>query len=1112
MKAITALPLAGVVLFLTAAPKPDPREGAYRDNNIGVGLLEEYNYDGAATAFRRALSADSSLSIARVNLAIALLYAPDMDNARKEAEAAAIALPSAAQPHYVLGLVAKSQNRPDDAIAEFRKVLAMDPSDVGANVNLGQVFAQLRRNEEALAAFRAASAADPFNITALYNLGITLTRAGQAEEGQKALDAFANLRKAGTGIVFGQSYPDQGRYSEALVSSGAEASLVDPSTPEVAFVDVTGAWLPEEGGGSARGEARGRLALLDYDGDGKLDLFVIGEAGQRLLRNTGSRFVDVTRAAGLDPAARGIGVVAGDVDGDGRPDLLVLRQSGLTLYHNEGEKGFSDVTAAAGLGSAPPSRSAALVDYDHDGDLDIVTGGVGAANRVLRNDGKGVFTDVTEAAGIAVAQPTAFSIIPTDFDNHRDVDLAFANTDGPPMLFQNRRDGSFRDVAAETGLGKAQGRFTAFAAADLNKDSYTDFFLGRSDGLGLLALSDGKLHFALAPVPGTAGSTEAMFFDYDNDGILDLVTLSARGLHLLRNLGARFEDVTTKALPPNLVPESFVAGDIDGDGATDLVLRMPTGAIRILRNQGGTRNHSLAVRLFGRASNRNGIGAKIDIRAGSLRQKLETFAATPEAAPADLVFGLGARIAADAVRVLWPSGTLQTETEPAKVALAAVSIEELDRKPSSCPFLYAWNGSRFGFVTDFMGGGEMGYQEAPGAWNTPIPEEYVRLDSEQLKAKDGRYEVRVTNELEEALFIDRLRLIAVTHPADIDVFPNEGMGEAQRPHKVIAVRGAHVPRSVVDGAGRDQRERLSRVDRLFVDDFPLEGIRGYAKEHALVFDLSDVPGERAVLLLTGWTDYAFSSDTIAANQRGLSLKPPSLQVLDDQGHWLTVEEDIGIPVGRPQTVVVPLGGVWRGQSRLVRITTSMRVYWDRALVGESVDASFDEVSLDAVIADLRDRGFSEKVSPDGKEPYLYDYDRVSRRLPWKLFPGRYTRLGDVRELIARSDDVFVISRPGDELALSFDAARLPPIRPGWKRTFLLHADGFSKEMDINSATPYALAPLPFHGMTRYPYSPPEAYPMTEEKLALMERYDTRVVPEALPSLEAALTAALEAGR
>lgn len=259
---------------------------------------------------------------------------------------------------------------------------------------------------------------------------------------------------------------------------------------------------------------------------------------------------------------------------------------------------------------------------------------------------------------------------------------------------------------------------------------------------------------------------------------------------------------------------------------------------------------------------------------------------------------------------------------------------------------------------------------------------------------------------------------------------------------------------------------------------------------------------RTLLLLTGWTDYAFSSDNVAAHQRGLALRPPSLQVKDRAGRWRTVVESMGFPVGRPQTVTVDLTGKFLSASREVRIVTNMRVYWDQILVDDAgADSSSLRVErLEAAAADLRERGFSAQVTPDGREPFDYDYARVSAESPWKVFTGRYTRLGDVRALVAATDDMFVVSRPGDEVALSFDARSLAPLPRGWARTFLLYTDGYSKEMDINSASPHELAPLPFHAMRGYPYAPPDAYPSDEAHRTYLERYNTRVVAAPLSRL------------
>jgi hypothetical protein len=180
----------------------------------------------------------------------------------------------------------------------------------------------------------------------------------------------------------------------------------------------------------------------------------------------------------------------------------------------------------------------------------------------------------------------------------------------------------------------------------------------------------------------------------------------------------------------------------------------------------------------------------------------------------------------------------------------------------------------------------------------------------------------------------------------------------------------------------------------------------------------------------------------------------------------------------------------------------MRIYWDQILVDRSGGGFATSVTrLGPIEANLRWRGFSAEAIPDRRQPPTYDYDQVTRISPWKTMIGNYTREGDVRELLTSVDDMFVIARPGDEIALVFDAAALPPLAPGRRRTFLLSADGFSKEMDIASASPHTVEPLPFHGMRRYPYGADERYPSTAAHLDYRTRYNTRIVSRALRQLE-----------
>ncbi len=1108
----------------------EKRERAYRANNLGVALLEQLKYPEAATAFRDALAIDPALGLAHLNLSLALLYAQDFAGAQHEAELAAQQLPEASQPQYVLGLIARSQSRNDVARAQFDRVRQSEPTDVGVNINVAQIALEDQRYADAIGVLRPVVEAEPSNVTAAYVYGLALTRNGATEEGQRWLEKAQELRRSGYAVTFGTGYLEQGHLAEALASTGREPDLLAPLSSRVVFTAATLAPRRATDAASAPSVdpagARGSLTTFDVDGDGDLDALLVEAGGLRLLQNdgtpsTGPAWTDVTAASGLGGARAGtpaVTAVAADFDNDGASDLFVFRATASGLYRNDGKGHFSDVTARAGFPPfAATPTAVAWVDVDHDGDVDLVLAGSAGRPQLLRNNRDGSFTDVSAAARLDHAGDVV-AIVPSDYDNHRDVDLLFAYRDAPPVLYANQRDGGFRDVTASTGLTSAvpAGGVVAAGTGDINKDDAPDFIFATTRGV-VAALSDGRGRFSTQPIAEIAGLVAVQVLDYDDDGLLDVVAWSSDGPHAWRNEGRSWRDVTNTAIATAaagagvtasargpIAARAVAAGDFDGDGHTDLAA-LAADTAWLWRNSGDPGRHSLRIALRGLVSNKASVGAKLQIRAASLSSRLELSAASPAVAPADVVFGLGERPAADVIRVLWPSGILQAEvvdsggSSAPLVRPAPVVIEELDRKPSSCPFLFTWNGERFEFVTDFLGGGEMGDWVAPGRFNSPDPLEYVRIRGDQLKARDGVISLRVTNELEETLFLDQVQLVAIAHPADVAIFPNEGMTDPPKPHRLHPVAHVRPVARASDEHGHDVTARVAARDWQAPDDFTLAAIRGYAEPHTLTIDVGHV--SRPVLLLTAWTDYAFSSDNVAAQQAGLTSELPSLSVQDAAGRWRPLDVTIGLPVGRPQTIAIDLTGQLRPGERVVRLATNMRIYWDQVAVGEATAAQPLTATLDASTAVLRERGFSAELRSGRQRPTLYDYDQVTLTSPWKAMAGHFTRPGDVRTLLAATDDQFVIARPGDEVALQFPATALAPLPDGWTRTYLLRADGFSKEMDPNSGSPYTVEPLPFHRMTRYPYdSTRERYPETAASRAWRDAFNTRLSVRPLPPL------------
>jgi hypothetical protein len=621
---------------------------------------------------------------------------------------------------------------------------------------------------------------------------------------------------------------------------------------------------------------------------------------------------------------------------------------------------------------------------------------------------------------------------------------------------------------------------------DLDNDGWPDLAAATSSGVQALLNRQGKLEPKSLGVPVTAGF---IFADLENRGAGDIVAASG----VYRNLGqSNFGPAIKRTEHPDAAV--WTEADFNRDGRADLAAVSSDGVVSLLLNRTATKHQWFEVTLLGVKNTKLAPGSEVEVKAGACYQK-KVYEGVP------LLFGLRSCKEIDTVRVTWPNGMIQNETK--QVAGQSVRYKEAPKLSGSCPMIYTWNGRRFEFLTDVLGVAPLGASSGDGNFFPVDHDEYVQIPSSALVARDGRLDLRITEELAEVSYLDQVRLIAVDHPAGVEVFSNDKWKSPPFPEfRLFGVERRIYPAAARDDRGRDLTGALRLKDRRYAGPVRRD-YRGVAERHALELDFGPAaPDNRAVLVLNGWVDWADGSTFLAASQEGNGLQPPYLQVKDAQGRWRTVIEDMGMPSGKTKTIAVDLTGRFLSASREVRIVTNLCVYWDEIFLGEDSSEPVARMTpLDASAADLRFRGYSRRViHAQRKQPEYFDYARVLPASNWNATPGLYTRYGEVRELLESPDDRMVIMGSGDELKLSFDAAALPPLPRGWRRQYLLKVDGWAKDRDANTADSQTVEPLPFHKMSSYPDPATERYPDGPEHERYRRKYLTRPALRLLGSL------------
>ena len=489
-------------------------------------------------------------------------------------------------------------------------------------------------------------------------------------------------------------------------------------------------YLPETSGAGC--------AFLDYDNDGWMDIYLVNSGkcdfftpnpplrNALYKNNRDGTFTDVTLEAGVAGGGFGQGVAVGDYDGDGFPDLYVTQYGRSILFHNNGDGTFSDVTEKAGVAAPGWASSAVWFDYDNDGRLDLFVGrfvnfskelnkpcGIHDDGRhhycipkiyspmpswLFHNNGDGTFTDVSQESGIAGRLGKVWGVVATDINNDGLIDLWVSNDTVANFLFVNRGKGKFDEIATTAGVaysdaGRARSGM-GVDSADFNEDGWMDLFVANLDRelFAIYKNNHDETFDDVALPAGIGKATKFMsgwglkFFDYDNDGDLDLFLANGNpddlisSLHgevtyeeplmLFRNTGKSFQDVSAGSGPVFAMPMSsrgLAIGDFDNDGAVDVLVSVNNGVPLLLRNNAGRQNHWLGIHLIGKKSNPDAVGAKLSYQAGDLKRSRTKVGGGSYLSSHDprIVLGLGKHEKIDWLEVKWPlpSGATQRFTE-----------------------------------------------------------------------------------------------------------------------------------------------------------------------------------------------------------------------------------------------------------------------------------------------------------------------------------------------------------------------------------------------------------------------------------------------------------------
>jgi len=1096
---------------------PDRSSKSYADFvsafYVGLAALQVGDDVRAEREVARATQIVPGEPAAWANWGILALRQRNFDPAGDRLQRARALAPKNDAIYYLLGLVEAGRGKSSEAIADFRKAVEINPNNLIATYRLAEEIERQgdpNSDAEFQQLMQRIVMAQPDNMAALLELSRVAAKRGDAaslkeavtridkqsqgwppevKEQLTALDTATkgtDPRAAATRTTFLRNalmrLPDFRQNLSAIKPApGDEAQpfthflrletpQFSPAPPDTAMTFAVEP-LPDPDQ-----TVWNWIGAVSLTGTGAP---TVAEANASTVRlSTGPAFPFPGGASKTAPSPEGI--VPIDFNYDFKTDLVLAGAGGVRFFRQDKPDSFTDVTAQTKLPAPLLSgryTGGWAVDIEADGDLDLVLGSTEGEPLVLRNNGDNTFSPIQAFPGISGVRAFLWA----DLNGDGNPDAVFIDGVGKLHVFNNARSGRFSEVPDLP----VTGQFKAIAAADTSHRGILDLLAVQDDG-AIIRLSEkadnlGWERVEIARVPDAANflSSEVRLHaaDLDNNGAIDLLLgrvtapASPDAPGALMWLGDE-KGSFGAAQPVSGLSRVFDTADLKTPGRLDLVGLSANGQPVQAVNRGSKNYHWQIIRPRAKQAtgdqriNSFGVGGEIEIRSGLLVQM------QPITGP-QMHFGLGQQTGVEVARILWPNGSVRAEF--ALKADQEVVTEQ--RLKGSCPFLFAYNGKDMEFVKDAVPwGSAIGLRiNSLGTAGIAATEEWYKIAHDQLVPHDGYYDLRITGELWETYYYDYLGLMTVDHPSGTEVFTDERFVVPAVKPRIVTVATPHKIARAIDDNGRDVTDIVRDLDDRYLDAFGRGQYQGVTRDHYVEINLGDdLPTSGPLYLIArGWVHPSDSSINVAISQGShQQARPLSLEVPDGHGGWMVARPNLGFPAGRKKICLFDITNVFRpGAPHKVRLRTNLEVYWDSIEWARGLpDTPIRVTHLAPSVANLHYRGYSVIHQANNSSPEIPDYNHLTSTTQiWRDLEGYYTRYGDVRELLSRIDDRYVIMNAGDEMSLHFQAPSAPPA--GWVRDYIIAGDGWIKDGDYNSTYSRTVLPLPHHDRTIYDTPP-----------------------------------------